>query len=249
MSVMAVLIALVAVYFSVLAAMIICQERFNQKITIAVFTTVNVMLFIGQWLYNYYQREQFVFFLLDQISPCMFTLLSLACFMKRGIKNALYRAAAFLSCGMLLAMLLSPGAAYIEGYVDDRLMLFTLDILQHLNFSLFGMFLVLSGRVRVNFKSLTSAMGFLFSIIGFVLLVNFVFRQNFFGMGYYGEYGIYRVKLFDSYWLTLATYLFGVFLVLIIGYGFSCILLKLTKREDEAPVITDIRYADIEEFT
>ncbi len=226
MPIMAIVIIFAIVYFAVFSTMLVYQKQLNPKYTIATFTTVNLILLLGVWLFNYFERNKFEFFLLDQISPCMFTLLVFSYFLKDEIKDVFYSTAAYFSTGMLLAMLLSPGATYIQGGQENDMILYTIDILQHLNFSLFGIYLVLSQTAKINAKSFRNSLVFIFSIISFVLVINFVFHQNFFGLGYYSDFGIYTLDLFDSYWLTLLVYLAGVFTVVILGFGVNKLLLK-----------------------
>ena len=73
----------------------------------------------------------------------------------------------------------------------------------------------------------------MYSVIALVLILNFAFHLNYFGMGPYSKFGIYMFKLFDSYWVTLLVYLFGVALVLSLGYGFNLIISKLTTHNEE----------------
>ncbi len=227
------------VYFSSLAIMVFYQKQINRKYAIAMFTGINILFYFFEWLY-YFKTGQFRFIVFEQISPCMFTMLSLSYFMKEKTRDAFYCAAAFLSAGMFLAMIISPGLAYLSGYTDDMLMLHAIGVLEHLNLSLFGSYLLLSGTVKLNLKNLKKGMLFLFSLITFGIVVNFIFYQNFFGMGYYRNFRIYGVRFFDSYWLTLLAYLLGVCFVFLLGYESGQILLKFAKRDSDETVIAEI---------
>ncbi len=236
MPLMIVLMIFELVYFSSLAIMIVYQKQINSKYAIAMFTGINILFYFFEWLY-YFKTGQFRFLVFEQISPCMFTMLSLSYFMKEKIRHAFYCAAAFLSMGMFLAMIISPGMAYLSGYTDDMLMHHAIGILEHLNLSLFGTYLLLSETVKLNLKNLKRGMLFLFSIIGFGIIVNFIFHQNFFGMGYYRNFRIYGVRFFDSYWITLLGYLLGVCFVFLLGYEWGYMLIKQNKRN--AKTVTD----------
>ena len=48
-------------------------------------------------------------------------------------------------------------------------------------------------------------------------------------MGYYSNYGIYMIRIFETYWATLAAYLLGVALVLMLGFEYGLLLTKLNK--------------------
>ena len=72
----------------------------------------------------------------------------------------------------------------------------------------------------------------MYSVIAFVLFMNFTFKQNYFGMGPYQDFSIYMFDFFDSYWVTLLVYVLGVALVLALGFQFNYILQLLKYKEE-----------------
>ena len=233
MPMMTMLMIFICVYFTILVVMLIYKKNINIKIANLTFILINTILFIGYYINDYYRKGFVESLTFDQISPFTFTMISASFLMNKKTKEYFLSSVAFLSIGMLIAMIVSPQQAYLVSYRLDANMLYVLDTLLHLNCSLFGIFLVSSGQVKLNVESLKKAFIWMYSVIALVLILNFTFHLNYFGMGPYSKFGIYMFKLFDSYWVTLLVYLFGVALVLSLGYGFNLIISKLTTHKEE----------------
>lgn len=227
MPMMMMLLILVSIYFVFFTVILIFNKQMSPKITIPTFMIINAALFIGYCINEYYRHGKFDFLTFDQISPFMFTMSCLFFLMNDKIKKMFLDTAALLSLGMFVAGLVSPQEAYLSSYKMDANMLYVLDTLLHLNFSLFGTYLFISNTVKIDLKSIGRAATFLYSVIGFAVICNFLFHKNFFGMGYYGNYGIYMIRIFETYWATLIVYILGVFLVLMLGFEYIIILRKL----------------------
>ena len=101
------------------------------------------------------------------------------------------------------------------------------DALCHLNCSLFGIYLVVSGQVKLDGKSFLKAVIFMYTVITAVVILNFIFHTNNFGMCPYGGYSIYMFNLFEDYVPTLIAYYLGVLVVLYIGFEFNYALNKI----------------------
>ena len=113
--------------------------------------------------------------------------------------------------------------------------------------SLFGIYLVASGIVKLDFSNLKKAMIFIYSVIIFVVIVNFLFHKNYFGMGYYSKFAIYSISLFETYWATLAAYLLGLFLVLCLGLLYNYALVKLSAHNLKKEVTNIVFFENEEE--
>ena len=172
MPMMVMLIICVFVYFISLISILIYNKNFNDKYVMIFFTIVNTSLFIGYCINEYYRKGYFEFLTFDQISPFMFTMLPLSFLMNKKVQHSYYCTAAFLSLGMLVAMLVSPQEAYLVSYKADATILYVLDTLEHLIFSLFGVYLVCSGKVKLTFKNFRNAMLFIYTVITFVVIVD-----------------------------------------------------------------------------
>lgn len=237
MPMMLMLMICVFVYFVSLIAILLYNKNINPKYAIIFFATVNTALFIGYCINEYYRKGNFEFLTFDQISPFMFTMFPLSFLMNKKIQHAYYCTAAFLSFGMFVAMLVSPQEAYLSNYKSDASILYVLDTLEHLNMSLFGIYLVTSGVVKLTFNNLKKAMYFIYTVITFAVIVNFLFHKNFFGMGYYSKFAIYSISLFETFWATLAAYVLGVFLVLCLGLIYNYFLIKLSAHNLSEDII------------
>lgn len=233
MPMLTMLIICVVVYFTLMVTILLFHKMMNPKITNLIFIIINVLLFVAYYINDFNRNNgKFISLTFDQISPFTFTTLPLSYLFSKKIKDAQFSAVAFLSLGMFVAMLVSPQHAYLVSYRSNASLLFVLDTLLHLNCSLFGIYLIVSGQVLLNAKSLIRAFIYMYSVIAFVLFMNFTFNQNYFGMGPHRDYGIYMFNLFNSYWTTLIVYLLGVGLVLALGFEFNYILQILNNYEE-----------------
>ena len=64
------------------------------------------------------------------------------------------------------------------------------------------------------------------------VFLNWCFHLGNFGMNMYGGYSIYFLDIFDSFAATLAAYLFGIILVLTLGFAVGMGLDKLTTEKN-----------------
>ena len=154
---------------------------------------------------------------LENISPLCCTLILLTPFLKDGVRQYVYDFIAFLSLGLFAAMLLSPEFAYFFNYNIEANPVYTAEAASHLVCCLFGIYLVLSGQVKTDFKSWGRSIACAFTFIGLGVLLNYVFHKTYFGMNPYGESSIYMLDIFDTHELTLLAYSMGVILVLTVG--------------------------------
>lgn len=227
MPMMMMVLIFVCLYFVCFTAILLFHKYMNPKFTIILFTITNTILFIGYYINEFHRKGTFEILIFDQISPFMFTMLPLSFLLKDKIKDLVFKTAALLSLGMFAAMLVSPQEAYLGSHQIEASMLYVLDTLLHLNFSLFGVYLFVSNTVKIDMKSIGQAAIFLYSVITFAIICNFLFHKNFFGMGYYSNYGIYMIRIFETYWATLVVYILGVSLVLMLGYEYILLVKKL----------------------
>ena len=206
------------IYF--LSVLIMCVYRFkiNFKLWNGVLIAANFMAY-SCWNYAAYQQGWLDegWLTLGNVSPLMFTMILLTPFMKESIKNYVYSALAFLSVGMFLAMLISPEHSYIFNINREASFLYASEAVAHMVCSFYGLFLVMTDKVKPDFKHWTRSAIFMYSIITFGVILNFVFHKDHFGMDPYGGASIYMLDIFGSFWATLVAYYFGVALVLTVG--------------------------------
>ena len=231
MSMMGMTLLLISIYFATMIFMLTFLEHSNTRVGNAIFIIVNVVMFVGQNLCFYTpELNNFRFVMFDNISPFTFTFMPCMILLKGKIAEFFKSAIAFLSIGMIIAMLVSPHYAYYMDFVHTAELHYLFDAMAHLNCSLFGIYLVLTGQVKLTYKNFVRAAVFMYTVITLMVTLNAVFGTNFFGMCPYGGYSIYMINIFEEYWATLLAYYLGVMLVLYLGFEFNYAVNRLGKR-------------------
>ena len=221
-------------YFFSLALICLYRDKINTKIFNVVFVVTDLIFFFC-WTYSYYLRGALEghFLTFDNISPMTFTMIGLLYFMKDSVRECCLSSVAFLSFGMFCAMLISPEQAYLVNFNQEATFMYTSEAFCHMLASLFGVYLVVTRQIKVDFEHLIKGGIFLYSVITFGVFLNYVFHKDFFGMDPYGNYGIYFMDIFGSFEATLIAYYVGVLLVLILGWQVSHLLIKLTTHKQK----------------
>ena len=232
----------IAIYFFSLGFIVFYREKINVKIGNLIFVLADAFFFF-LLNYCYFKRgglESFMTF--DNISPFTFTIIPLLYLAKDKVKDYAFCAIAFLHFGMLCAVMVSPEQAYLFNFKAEADVLYTADAFCHMIASLFGIYLVLTKQVKPSFKSWLKSIVFMYSVITFGVIINYVFHRSNFGMNPYGDYSIYFLDVFHNFGTTLLVYYLGVLVVLTFGMQTSYFLLKLLephgkrrkKKKDES---------------
>ena len=214
------------------------RDKLDAHIWNLAFVLADVVFFFC-WNYasNQYGWLSDGFMTLDNISPLMFTLIPLTYFMKDSVKDYCFSAIAFLSFGMFCAMMISPEHAYLFNFNEEASFLYTSEAACHMLCAVFGIYLVMSNQVKPNFRQWIKSIVFMYSIISFGVVLNFVFHKRFFGMDPYGEYSIYFLDIFGSFATTLIAYYLGVMVVLTIGMQMCYLMDKISKKHAKAELL------------
>ena len=228
MDMMFVLGILAAVFFVSLTILCFFHEQINIKICNAIFVICDI-LFYFVWNVGMYEEGWLKngFMTLGNISPMIFTVIPLTVFMKDKIKDYAFSAIAFLWTGMFLALFISPEYTYLYDYRTEASLVYTGEALCHMIASLFGIYLILTKQVTINFSTWIKSIIFLYSVILFGVILNFLFHKSNFGMDPYGAYSIYFMDLFGTFEATLIAYLLGVMVVLTLGMQSAYLLDRL----------------------
>ena len=228
MDMMFVLGVLAAVFFVSLTLLCFFHDQINVKICNALFVIVD-LLFYFIWNVGMYEEGWLKgsFATLDNISPMIFTVIPLTVFMKDRIKDFAFSAIAFLWVGMFLALFISPEYTYLYNYRTEASLVYTGEALCHMLASLFGIYLILTKQVKLEFSTWIKSMIFLYSIILFGVCLNVLVHKSFFGMDPYGQYSIYFMDLFGTFEATLVAYLLGIMVVLTLGMQAGYLLDRL----------------------
>lgn len=229
---------LTIVYFCSLLLICLYKEHINIKIGNLVFVILDVLFFFC-WNYAGYQAGWLDngFMTLGNISPFIFTLIPFTYIMKDKVKEFAFSAIACLWLGMFIAMYVSPEYAYLFGFNHEANFLYTSEAVCHMLTSLFGIYLIVTGQVRVEIKTPLKAVVFMYLVIGFGVFLNFVFHKSHFGMDPYGDYSIYMIDIFGSFEATFIAYLIGVFLVLLLGMQAGSLVEKISKKQPQKHVM------------
>ena len=246
-------------YFVTLFLMCFYRTKINVRLCNTIFIVSNFLAY-SAWTYAAYQKNWLDggWLTLGNISPMTFTIILLTPFMNERIRDYAYSSIAFLNVGMFFAMIISPEYDYVFNFSTEATFIYTTEAVCHLICALYGIFLVLSKQVKVDFKRWIKSVVFTLSIITFAVVLNFIYHRSYFGMDPYGNAKIYMLDLFDGFWPTLIAYYFGVIMVLTVGYQCSYMLEKATAKlfehehvgidfsvtEDEADDITKVQIAE-----
>lgn len=216
-----------AVYFLALGFIILYRDKINIKIGNLIFVIADICFFF-LWNYAFFLRGSLDSFMtLDNISPFIFTLIPLTYALKDKLREYAFAAIAFLHFGMLAAVMVSPEQAYLFSFLAEANLLYTAEALCHMLSALFGIYLILTGQVKINFKTWLRSLIFMYTVITFGVALNFIFHKSFFGMDPYGGYSIYFLDIFSNFWFTLVAYYLGVLLVLTLGMQTGHALMRL----------------------
>ena len=218
------------VFFAALTLMCVFREKlFNPLVNYAFILACAVCFFC--WNYAAYEwgwlKKGLMTF--NNISPLICTVILFTPFMSRRVKSFAYSATALLGFGMFLALYISPGAEYFGNMRYTATFMNISEATCHLVMSLYGFYLILSGKVRLNFKSLGKALVFIYLSIGFGVFLNWCFHLSYFGMNMYGSYSIYFIDIFGSFEATFLAYLLGVLGVVLSGYLVGVFLDRFTR--------------------
>lgn len=237
MSMMGMTGVLIALYFITITAIMAFSKEQPKKDLDWIFLTINLITFLGLNIFYFQKDGKITFLTFDNISPFTFTFMIFIGLFKEKLAYVFKCAIAFLSVGMIIAMMITPQYAYIYSFVEEARIDYLLDALGHMNCSLYGIYLVASGKVKLTMPNFARAAIFMYTVITGVVITNALFHKNFFGMCPYGGYSIYMFNLFEEYWATLLAYYLGVLAVLYLGFGFNYALNRLNRSKfafDEA---------------
>ena len=226
--------ALSAVLFIALFLMCYFRDKLNNPIFNPLFIVACAAFFFC-WNYAAYELNWLEdgFMTLENISPYICTVILATPFLSDKIKEYAYSAIALLSFGMFLAMYVSPGAEFILNFQQNARFIHVSEGACHLLMALYGFYLILSGKVKLNKHSFAKAVIFIYLSIGFGVFLNWCFHLSNFGMNMYGNYSIYFLDIFGSFEATFIAYLLGVLLTISLGYAAGLFLDKISRHHKE----------------
>ncbi|MBE6535982.1 MAG: hypothetical protein E7677_05095 [Ruminococcaceae bacterium] len=220
MHIMQMLLALTPVFFSALFLLCFFREKLKHHPIINYLFIAACAVFFFCW--NYAAHElgwlEDGFMTLENISPFICTVILVTPFLHKKIRDFAYCAIAFLAFGMFLALYISPAAEYFSSLRQNTPFVYISEAACHLVMALYGFYLILVGRVKLNLKSFLKAIAFIYSAVIFGVFLNWCFHLSNFGMNMYGNYSIYFLDIFGSFTATFIAYLVGIFATILLGF-------------------------------
>ena len=238
MHMMYMLLILSVVFLAAMFLMCLFRDRLNNPVINPLFLIASAIFFFC-WTYATYERNGLEngFMTLDNISPLICTIIPVTPLLNKKVKDFVYCAISFLSLGMFVAMLVSPGADYFMHFQQNAKFHHVSEGACHLIMGLYGYYLILSGKVEISFKSLAKGAAFIYASVFFGVFLNWCFHLGHFGMDMYGNYSIYFIDIFGSFEATFVAYLVGILGTVILGF-LSAIFIDwvATPKIKEAPI-------------
>lgn len=161
------------------------------------------------------------------VSPFMFSMIPLLWLLPKGAKKYFCLLTSLLSVGMLLAALSTCVYNGVIGYKFHWY--FITDCLAHVILSLWGVYFVKSGRVKLNGRDCLISGSLIVGVAVIMMLLNVIFDTAFFGLSLNGKHNIYNNVITSSSALSALIYFAGLTVVLLLGYGFNKILTRKKK--------------------
>lgn len=224
------------VFFAALFLMCYFRNRLGHPLINTLFVAIDAV-FLFCWTYAGYEVGWLNggYMTLANISPYICTVIAFSFFLNEKLRSFAYSAIAFLGFGMFLAMFISPEHEYIFNFRHEVTFVYVTEAACHLVMSLYGFYLILSGRVLLTLRNFSKSVIFMYSTVLFAVFLNWVFHKSHFGMNVYGGYSIYFLDIFDSFGATFAAYLLGILAVLCLGFAVGMGLDRFTSHSVRTP--------------
>ena len=153
------------------------------------------------------------------ISPFSFSITPIILLLPRKIKKYGLLLVSLLFVGMFLSTTLNCVYNTVINYKFH--LHFTMDYISHFALSLWGIYIVKSGQVKLNKKDCLISSAVLLSVVTGMLIVNVIFDTAFFGLSLNGKHNIYNNVIVSNSYLSALIYYTGVIAVLFSGYFFQ----------------------------
>lgn len=156
------------------------------------------------------------------ISPFMFFITPFTLLLPKKIQRYFFLLISLLFVGMFLSTLFN---CIYNALIDYKLHFhFLLDYINHFTLSLWGVYLIKSGQVKLIKKDCLKSSSLMIGVVTFMLIINVVFDKAFFGLSLNGKHNIYNIVLVSNSYLSALIYYVGVLIVLFLGFVFQKLL-------------------------
>ena len=163
------------------------------------------------------------------VSPFMFTLAPLTYFFPKSIRKHLYLLITLLSVGMILSPVFNCIYNYSINYAFH--IHFFYDYIAHTALSLWGVYMLRSEQVELTVKNTIVSSSIIVGVATVMMALNVILDKTFFGLSLNGKHSIYNIVLTDNSYLSAIIYFAGICGVLAMGYGYSYLIRRVSKKE------------------
>ena len=163
------------------------------------------------------------------VSPFMFTLAPLTYLFPKSIRKHLYLLITLLSVGMILSPVFNCIYNYSINYAFH--IHFFYDYIAHTALSLWGVYMLRSEQVELTVKNTIVSSSIIVGVATVMMALNVILDKTFFGLSLNGKHSIYNIVLTDNSYLSAIIYFAGLCGVLAMGYGYSYLIRRVSKKE------------------
>lgn len=157
------------------------------------------------------------------VSPFMYVFSFFCLFFPKKIQKYVLLLISLLSFAMFCAGILSCVSYIMRHYAFHFTI--ALDAFVHVLLSLYGVYLVKSGQVKLSkTKDVVVSGGIIVGVAIIMMVFNLIFDTSFFGLSLYGKHNIYNMVLVGNSIVSAFIYFGGLCLLLVGGYYFQKII-------------------------
>ena len=170
---------------------------------------------------------------LSKMSPFIFATVFFINFAPSLIKKYYYT---ILSTLILAMTFVGVFASLADGLMNDMnyfVVWMYFDSFSHIAVALLGLWLLLTGQVTFERKTLYKCLCILYSLLFVLIIVNLIFKTHFFGFNVYGEHSIYGIVI-NPWILSFVAYFAGLTALVVTGWFLGKAIVKKNR-----PLVTN----------
>ena len=166
------------------------------------------------------------------VSPFMFFSCLFLLILPKKIRKYEYTLISLLSLGLVCATIINLISNIVIDYKFH--MTFAVDSFNHFLLSWYGIYLYKTEQIFKEKRNLIISGSLIVLVAFLMLIINAIFRTEFFGLSLYGNHNIYLIVVGDNSYVSALIYFTGLIGVLILGYLFNYIFIpKIINNKGE----------------
>ena len=174
---------------------------------------------------------------LSKMSPFIFATVFFVNFAPSIIKKHYYTILSTLIIAMTFVGIFASLADGIMNDMNYFVVWMYFDSFSHIAIALLGLWLILSGQITFERKTLFISLGILYSFLFLLIVVNLIFKTHFFGFSVYGDHDIYGIVI-NPWILSFVAYFVGLTALVVSGWFLAKAIArkrpKITKTEQSS---------------